>query len=259
MTPYKILMAASKQVYVPRNLPGGVVVPTPVRVDVPLYKKSIPGLNLLPVASRQQHIENILEEAEILTLEKFVLFLQIAAEYEPVFPMDYLRDFGAREYMLFVAPAYWTILRMQASMPGTGRILRAKYGDFEFEFMPHSRLHEDEAYLVSKERYQIYLHVQEQGDDARIFRSDFMDTAQDAPSPIALKARHILSELLHGHPTPSGILTDYDPDGLESADDLPPVCPQCAGRLVYLSPEQAFCRDCEWDNLKPIEEPWAFQ
>ncbi len=30
------------------------------------------------------------------------------------------------------------------------------------------------------------------------------------------------------------------------------VCPQCGGKIKYLTETDAFCLDCDWDNLKPL-------
>jgi len=30
------------------------------------------------------------------------------------------------------------------------------------------------------------------------------------------------------------------------------VCPKCGGKIKYLTATEAFCLDCDWDNLKPL-------
>ena len=243
----------------PRDVGQGITVPGHVRVDVPLYRKSVAHLADLPESQRLQAVSTAIEEARLVAYEKFVLSLQIIAEYEPYFGLDALRENAEREDLLLLPPSHWSHLRLQVALPGRGRSLHARYDEFGFEILSHSRLHGNEAYLVSNQKYRLYLHVREGADEIRISRSEFLDTSPNSAPPIALQAHHVLTALAERDglateaTTPpaqvaTGALTD------EAGAGAAQTCPDCGGLIHQLSSREAFCLDCAWDNLTPLSD-----
>jgi hypothetical protein len=257
--PFAMEFVDRELVSIPRDVGQGVTVPQHVRVDVPLYRKSVAGLTALPENQRKQATNTAVEEAKLVAYEKFVLSLQIIAEYEPYFRLDGLREHAAREYLLLLPPSHWSHLRLQVALPGRGRSLHARFDEFAFEILSHSRLHGNEAYLVSNQKYQLYLHVREGGDEIRISRSEFLDRSPTSSPPIALQAHHVLTGLAERDRLAA------EPDAVEEPCSIPAtqedkslddgaVCPDCGGVIHHFSSHEAFCLDCAWDNLSRLSE-----
>ena len=240
---------------IPEDVGHGVTVDRQVRVDVPLYRKSVARLAELPAGQREQAVNTAIEEARLVAYEKFVLSLQIIAEYEPYFGLDALREHEERNYLLLLPPSHWSLLRLQVALPGRGRALHARYDEFAFEILSHSRLHGNEAYLVSDQKFQLYLHVREGDDDIRISRSEFLDRRPSSSPPIALQAHHVLTALAEHDglaPDPQPTEEAADPPAEDVARDEAAECPACGGVIHHFSLREAFCLSCAWDNLTPL-------
>lgn len=256
--PFSMEFVDRELVSSPRDVGQGVTVPQHVRVDVPLYRKSVARFADLPENQREQAVNTAVEEAKLVAYEKFVLSLQIIAEYEPYFGLDALREHAEREYLLLLPPSHWSHLRLQVALPGRGRSLHARYDDFAFEILSHSRLHGNEAYLVSNAKYQLYLHVHEGDDEIRISRSEFLDAAPGSPPPIALQAHHVLTTLAESDGLDPAAVDTAEPSQAApaggSAVGVAATCPDCGGLIHQLSSREAFCLDCAWDNLMPLSD-----
>ncbi len=241
---------------IPQDVGHGVTVDRQVRVDVPLYRKSVARLAELPAAQREQAVNTAIEEARLVAYEKFVLSLQIIAEYEPYFGLDGLREHDEREYLLLLPPSHWSHLRLQVALPGRGRSLHARYDEFAFEILSHSRLHGNEAYLVSNQKFQLYLHVREDVDDIRISRSEFLDRSPSSAPPIALQAHHVLTALAErdglAPPEPEVVEETAEDLDVAPAHEESEECPACGGVIHHFSLREAFCLSCAWDNLTPL-------
>jgi hypothetical protein len=250
--PYVVEVVPQNRVSRPRPIGSGVVLSDILRVDLPLYRKPVPGLSGLTEELCEEAVDKALEEAKILAYEKFVLFLQLAADFEPLLPVHLFRRYRQRRYVVLFPISYWTALRLQTVRYGAGQRLHAQFDEFELEFLAHPRLTEDEAYVIGRDKYCLYLHVECLPEEVQVFRSDFLDLESGAPPPIAVKARYLLSEL---GPNQARARAAADAEEGSRVGDEPYLhrcCPICGGRLLYLSAEEAFCLSCAWDNLKSL-------
>ena len=253
--PYHIDLVEASQIAVARSADQGVLVPGILRVDVPLLRKAVRCLGQLPEAARHQEFEAAVDEAKQLAYEKFVLSLQIVAEYEPVFPIESLSRYEQTQYVILIPTAHWRALRLHVALPGRGRSLFARYERFEFEILAHPRLRENEGYLIGHEKYQLYLNVRESADEICVYRSEFLDRNTGGLPPIGLQVAHLVSELMDGQMLASRRFGPDEADSESSAISDVGHCPGCSGRLHYLTSEKAFCLDCDWDNLEVLSTP----
>ena len=250
--PYNIDLVEATQIAVTRGADDGLLVPGLLRVDVPLLRKPVEHLDQLPCQVREEQRHAAIDEAKRLAYEKFVLSLQIVAEHEPFFPFDSLRRFNESRYVILIPTEHWRRLRLQVSLPGRGSSLFARHGRFEFEILAHPRLLENEGYLIGGGKYQLYLHVRERPDEICVYRSEFVDRNTGGPPPIGLEVRHLLAELLDQRPPTAPRYAPYEGDSESAQTGQLDKCPDCAGRLHYLTLNKAFCLDCEWDNLEVL-------
>ncbi|MDA1191524.1 MAG: hypothetical protein O3A46_07560 [Candidatus Poribacteria bacterium] len=258
--PYTIEMVDQDRVSIPRTIGHGVILPEIVAVDVPLYRKAAPGLLDLPEHVRRHTVQSAIDESKILAYDKFLVSLRILAEDEPDFPLSTLERYESSNYVLLVPPDHWNVLRLQTAMPSAGRSLHARFNQFEFEILAHPRLGDDEAFLIVRDKYRLYLYVQSGDEEVSIYRSEFLDRERESLPPVAVKMSHLLTELAEVQQTPPALTSERDEmTALPSArKELRGSCPNCAGRLVYLSPDEAFCLDCDWDNLKILAHSAAY-
>lgn len=229
--PYLIEEVSSKRLLVPRLANGGGVVS--VRVDLPLCRRGLFG----PSQERGARQKNALwEEAKELAFDKFLLFLQIVAECRSSFPGDVLRRSREGRFFVLVSPQVEADLQARREPPQTIRL-----EEFDLTVLSHRRLEGGPAYLVERNKYCLYLYLQELPDEVRIFRSEFFELSTTVP-PVAFRPEMLLSRL--PFPWKASAERNFSPRQAS--------CPRCHGRLVYLAPEEAFCLSCDWDNLKTL-------
>jgi hypothetical protein len=60
------------------------------------------------------------------------------------------------------------------------------------------------------------------------------------------------SILACGHPVKIGVKEYRTSVDFSDAETKITVCPKCGGKIKYLTATEAFCLDCDWDNLKPL-------
>ena len=241
--PFIVKLVESDAVSTPNDVGQGVLIPTQTPVDLPLYRREVRGFRQMTPAQRAQSRRNAIEEAKLASFEKFILSLQIIAEYEPYLSVSALDEKAPRRYAFLVSEGRWNRLRRQAAPTG-GRSLRARVGALEFDILTHPRLNANEAYLVAAEKYLLYLRPRQAENGYIVSRSEFIDRMPDSGPPLSMRPERALRELFEASQTSS-------PAAADAENDVSP-CPECGGKTVPLSAGAAFCLECEWDNLKKL-------
>lgn len=123
----------------------------------------------------------------------------------------------------------------------------------------------DDCYLIMPEQYTAYIYIHRQNAAVKVYMSPFIDLERRNFMPIRLNADNILA-LLREDSAPASNLPSTSETGeyaLVKSPQYPMVsskkatsklerCPVCSGRIKYLSETDAFCLDCDWDNLVPL-------
>jgi hypothetical protein len=123
----------------------------------------------------------------------------------------------------------------------------------------------DDCYLIMPEQYTAYIYIHRQSAAVKVYMSPFIDLERRNFMPIRLNADNILA-LLREDSAPASNLPSTSETGeyaLVKSPQYPMVsskkatsklerCPVCSGRIKYLSETDAFCLDCDWDNLVPL-------
>jgi hypothetical protein len=123
----------------------------------------------------------------------------------------------------------------------------------------------DDCYLIMPEQYTAYIYIHRQSAAVKVYMSPFIDLERRNFMPIRLNADNILALLREDSaPTPNLPSTfETGEYALVKSPQYPMVsskkaasklerCPVCSGRIKYLSETDAFCLDCDWDNLVPL-------
>ena len=123
----------------------------------------------------------------------------------------------------------------------------------------------DDCYLIMPEQYTVYIYIHRQNTAVKVYMSPFIDLERKNFMPIRLHADNVLA-LLREDSMPAANLPSTLETGeyaLVKSPQYPIVsskkavsklerCPVCSGKLKYLSETDAFCLDCDWDNLVPL-------
>ena len=240
--PFIVKLVDSDRVSVPQDVGQGVLIPADTPVDLPLKRRDIRGFHRMTDAQRAQSRRIAVEEAKMAAFEKFILSLQIAAEYEPYLSVNALDEKAPRRYALLISVDRWKRLRRQAAPTG-GRSLRARVGALDFDILTHGRLNPNEAYLVAAEKYLLYLRTRQTETGFVSTRSEFIDRMPESGPPLSMRPERALQELFDA----------AEPErSAEESDRGAIPCPKCAGKTVSLAPGSEFCLECDWDNLKKL-------
>lgn len=108
----------------------------------------------------------------------------------------------------------------------------------------------EEAYLVAKNKYSVYLYPRCDSDGIRVYRSDFMDVARATPPALTFHSQDVLEALQVVLAQHLGVpLESITP---EPAEEVLEQCPLCNGPVQHLGGKAHFCLECDWDNLAAI-------
>jgi len=123
----------------------------------------------------------------------------------------------------------------------------------------------DDCYLVMPEQYTVYIYIHRQSAAAKVYMSPFIDLERKNFMPIRLKADNVLALLRADSASSANSSSTFETGEypLVKSPQYPMVsskksssklerCPICSGKLKYLSETDAFCLDCDWDNLIPL-------
>ena len=223
----------------------------------------------LPVELRLEHDISWAAVQDRLD-ELFVSFLEstsILRTLHTWFDLIRLLDPNTTTYHLVVSP------QIKTQMINTGHLEEGIHGLgfplyhhwFEIARQPH--LNDQVCYVIPPEYYVIYLHERVSEGVFRIYASPFLNLMEQDFQPIRIQTQGVLDLLevgtdsMYGEPNlspiPPGPLVQSSRGMLQRRSEERATgdlkrCPVCGGSIQYLNEHDAFCLDCDWDNLKPI-------
>ncbi len=136
-----------------------------------------------------------------------------------------------------------------------------------FEIVRQPYLNDNACYVIPPEYYVTYLHKYEFATSYRVNVCSFLDLSEQAFQPIRLQPQSVIDLLIAGQSPHymgaerrNGVqapLVQLDKGSLrhwpaESTHRELTGCPVCNGSIHHLNEKDAFCLDCDWDNLRPI-------
>ena len=217
---------------------------------------------------RRGNMESLMSEAEESIAEHFAIFLSDIAQSRVLSSwgeLEEMLDPRVRNYRLLYS-GIWR-LDFRSQIPNLEDKITLSHHQIQFAHFPPIR--NDDCYLIMPEQYTVYLCIRRQGAVVKAYISHFVNLEERNFTPIRLNANNVLALLRDDVSALDEVMElvpvlDRRPRALvksppaaiapgmkETANKLD-CCPQCSGQIKYLDDTDAFCLDCDWDNLVPL-------
>lgn len=226
-----------------------------IDIDVDIHAHS---REILPLFAGRQSARldtEVLNEAAEYTYEAFVGFLQRNAQPDIFLPFNRLNRYPHRLYCLLMSPNRTREL-FEVYTASTGN--RLTYDDYELVVSRKTQLQDTEAYLITPNKYTLFMRQAVESRAINVYRSDFVDLVTNTPPPIHLHPQDIIDAFETGVPAESerpaegGQLLMFSPDEAKEEKENQAECPKCGGPVQSIGVGRYFCLDCEWDNLPTL-------
>ena len=258
MLPFTIKPTDQEVVRLFRLVPSGQHQELNVEVQLLLRSWEIHHLNELRESTRRHLTQQILREVREDAFNAFTAFLRNIAEPQIFLPTELLSRYPYRQYCLLLSSGRASELFEAYNVEGRASQRLIGYEGYELIVNTGVHLQEDEAYLVAPSKYTLFLRQSDTSNAITVFRSDFIDLANNTPPPLDLHAQDIIDTIQNNlQATNTEALESHQlmmfpmPMRPESPPNLT-QCPKCGGTVQRVGGERYFCLDCDWDNLLPL-------
>lgn len=234
--------------------------PIDVDVQMELYSREIDRVDRERTTQPRRLSQLILDEATENAYAEFTGFLRDSAEPAAFLPFERLSQHPCRQYALILSASssheLFEICQMQ---PDTSPSV-LHYGGYEIAIKPRRYILDTAAYLIAPDKYTLFIRQVREENTIRVYRSDFINLAENSPPPFKLDTRDIIESLqlqLVGQreqPLPIEQLLMFPPTTEDTNSSRIRKCPECGGRVRRLGREADFCLECDWDNLPPLRQ-----
>ncbi len=222
-----------------------------VDVQIELYSREI--------NRRQNHSrglsQQIFQEATENAYLAFITFLQNAAQPAEFLPFEMLEQYPSCYYCLILSAAraheLWEICQMRRDV---SRSL-FQYRGYELAIKARRSVPDTTAYLVSPEKYTLFIRQNRAQDTIHVYRSHFMNLTGNMPPPLILNAGEIIEAFQlefrdrEERALPIEQLLMFPSTAEKPHTSRITKCPICRGRVKPLGKEGHFCLECDWDDL----------
>ncbi|MFQ6039292.1 MAG: hypothetical protein ACE5PV_00440 [Candidatus Poribacteria bacterium] len=217
---------------------------------------------------RRGNMDTLKTEAKERTMEHFVIFLTNIARMRTLRNWEDLvlmLDPQVMSYYLLTSQSRYFEFRYEILNWGEEIAIHRR----KIQLVSSHQIIGDDCYLIMPEQYTVYIYIHRQNTAVKVHMSPFIDLERRNFTPIKLKADNILNLLRENsslyEESPANLTSPSDTGEypLVKSPQYPIVsgkkaapkferCPICSGRIKYLSETDAFCLDCDWDNLVPL-------
>ncbi len=205
----------------------------------------------------------ILREAKEAVYKAFTAFLKQTSEPGPFLPFDLLSQYPYQRYTLILSVT--RSYELQDVFQNTSDTIWVDGGNSIFEFEGYElainakhHIVDSSAFLVSPDKFTVFLRCVNDSESPRFYRSTFFDLTRNAPPPFHLNAEEVI-EIVQQDITSreSAIPMDKTMTNASSADvDISETvnqrsCPECNSDVRRIG-NSFFCLQCDWDDLPPL-------
>ena len=226
-----------------------------IDVDVDIHTHAREFRHLFTGRSSTSLGTAVLNEAMECAYEAFIAFLQGIAQPDVFLPLNRLNGYPHRLYCLLMSPNRTReVLEIYNSSAGN----RLTYSDYELVVSRKTQLQDTEAYLITPNKYTVFMRQAIESRVINVYRSDFIDSITHTPPPLNLHAQDIIDTLESSvatestHPIEGQQFLMFSPDKAKKETEKQTKCPKCGGLIQKIGVGRYFCLDCEWDNLPPL-------
>ncbi len=221
---------------------------TKVHINVLLHEREIARFDCLRPSTRLSIESEMIRDSKPYLAEEFIRLLRFTSHPASFFPDDLLAMYPPRFYYLLLerVMAEDILILWGQSLDGN-RIL--PFHNHQIQVVIAPVIHQ-EAYLIAKNKYSVYLYPRPGKDGIRIYRSDFLDLQRATPPPMTFHSEDVFEVFQLTIAQHLGVPVEaMYPKPVERILDR---CPECGGVVQHLGGDAHFCLDCEWDNLALI-------
>lgn len=215
----------------------------------------------------ESHLESdnraILRAAKEAVYKAFTAFLKQNAEPGEFLPFELLSQYPYQRYTLILSVT--RSYELQDIFQNTSDTIWMDGGSSIFEFEGYElainakhHIVDSSAFLVSPEKFTVFMRRVNEPDTTRFYRSTFIDLTQNAPPPFHLNAQEIIENVQQDiasreRAIQMGEMLSYPPSNDEdrSETESKKSCPECNGDVRQIG-NSFFCLQCDWDDLPPL-------
>ena len=205
----------------------------------------------------------ILREAKEAVYKAFTTFLKQTSEPGPFLPFELLSQYPYQRYTLILSVT--RSYELQDVFQTTSDTVWVDGGNSIFEFEGYElainakhHIVDSSAYLVSPEKFTVFMRRVNAADNIRFYRSTFFDLSRNAPPPFELNAQEIIETVQQDIASRESVIpmgkmltnvSSADEDTSETENQR--SCPECNGDVRRIG-NSFFCLQCDWDDLPPL-------
>jgi len=232
-----------------------------VDVHFLLYSWEIYRLHALRDSTRHHLASQLWNEAQQHADDAFITFLRSGAETEMFLPTEVLNRYPHRQYCLLLSPNRSRELFEVYNASDWYSQYLVTYGGYDLIVSGKPQLLDTEAYLIAPSKYTLFLRQVNEPNAIKVYRSDFVDLAENTPPPLDFHAQDVLDTVQRGRGAATvepeqlwqQLLSKFPLSQREGVPAAVVKCPQCNGQLQRIGGENYFCLDCDWDNLPTLK------
>ena len=231
-----------------------------IDVQFLLYSWEIHRWDALRDSTRRQLALQLLNEAQQYADEVFITFLRGVAETAIFLPTDVLNRYPHCQYYLLLSPNRSRELFEVYNASGRYSRYLVTCGGYDLIVNVRSQLSDMEAYLISPNKYTLFLRQINEPNEIKVYRSDFVDLAENTPPPLDFHAqdvidtvqRNIEAAMIERELLRPRFSSRFPLSQREEAHATVVKCPKCNSEVRRIGGESYFCLDCDWDNLPTL-------
>lgn len=205
----------------------------------------------------------ILREAKEAVYRAFTAFLKQTSEPGPFLPFELLSQYPYQRYTLILSVT--RSYELQDVFQNTSDTIWMDGGNSIFEFEGYElaisakhNIVDSSAFLVSPEKFTVFMRCVNESDSTRFYRSTFFDLTRNAPPPFHLNAQEVIETVQQDITSRESVIPNDKRMPNASSDDVDITemenqrsCPECNGEVRRIG-KSFFCLQCDWDDLPPL-------
>lgn len=207
------------------------------------------------------HRENraIMKEAEDAAYKAFTTFLRQTSEQESFLPTELLSQYPFQRYTLILSVTRsYELHEVFQNTPDTSWMEHGnsvfEYEGYELSLNAKHHIQDSSAYLVSPEKFTVFMRRVNDIESIRFYRSKFIDLTENAPPPFHLNAQEVIESVQQDiasreSAVPIQQLLMFPPSETDTdVSEQTNTCPECNGEVRRIG-KSFFCLECDWDDL----------
>lgn len=205
----------------------------------------------------------ILREAKEAVYKAFTTFLRQTSEPGPFLPFELLSQYPYQRYTLILSVT--RSYELQDVFQNTSDTIWMDGGNSIFEFEGYElainakhHIVDSSAFLVSPEKFTVFMRRVNDPGPTRFYRSTFIDLTPNAPPPFHLNAQEIIETVQQDIASResalpiNGMMSDTSSNDEDKDKTVSQIsCPECNGDVRRIG-NSFFCLQCDWDDLPPL-------